>query len=319
MQVIIYGVTNTTSREIARQIGSAAHVSSFRNRLHSVDSQWHSQIACIDATVGGDLIKLARKAARAYSAVISQELGALQNLAQEFHHRGRKATWQDMAHIVVAGLLVDVGIRDELLRNGLIRQQPQDFWIWAFEHGTCAKSAFGLKVWRGENNGASLSELWYCFSQRPMQLKITAADISLLQVISTGGSTGAALLSGVEERQSALKLQFYKFLQHDGGTYSVNFPVLHAANEGRVKLEIARIAQRILSESVRQAMEGAVQVYYRETQTEVPDLFRHAFARLLLEHAMDEVLDARLLAEFPRKADYPWGCWFTSGIQGPHE
>lgn len=319
MQVIIYGATNDTSREIARQLGNVHHVSSFRDRLHSVDSQWHSQIACIDATLGADLVTLARKAARGYSAVISQELKALQNLAQEFHYHGHAAAWQDMAHIVVAGLLVDVGVRDELLRNGLIRKQPQDFWIWAFEHGTCAKNAFGLKVWRGENHGASLTELWYCFSRRPLQLKITAADISLLQSISAGRSTGAASLSGAEERQSALKLQFYKFLQHDGGTYRVNFPVLHAGSEAKVKAEIARVAQRILAESVQQAMEDAVQVYSRDTQTDVPDLFRHAFARLLLEHAMDEVLEARLLAEFPRKADYPWGCWFTSGMQEPHE
>lgn len=316
MQVIIYGANNPTSKEIARQIGNA-QAPIFRDRLQSIDSHWHSQIACISMATGSDLIKLAKRATRNYVTVISEELQSLKDIAAEFDDSCCRPIWQNMAHIVVAGLLIDVGIRDELLRKGLIRRQPSDFWIWAFENGTCARSAFGLKVWRSDKNTSALHELWSHFSQRPVSLKITASDISVLQSISLGNVIGATAVFNEEERQSILKLLFYKFLRQEEDHYKTNLPVLHASNEQAVKAEIARVAQRIVSGSVQEAMAGAVQIYQSETETDVPDLFRHAFARLLLEHAMDAVLDAHLLAEFPRKAEYPWGCWLTSGIDRP--
>ena len=313
MQVIIYGATNPVSREIARQIGNAPPLTPFTERLRYVDSRWHSQIACIGMALGNALVRLARKAAQAYRTVVSEELQSLEEVGAQFDYCGRQAVWQDISHIVVAGLLLDIGVRDELLRSGLIRQQPENFWIWAFENGTCAKSAFGIKVWRGDEELAAVHELWHCASRRPLQLKVTAADIALLRSVSLFQHGHQASIADVVARQSALKLLFYKFLRLEGGSYRTNLPVLHAPAEQAVKVEIARVARRIVAESVQEAMEGAVQIYRRETDAGVPDLFRHAFARLLLEHAMDQVLEAHLLPEFPLMAGYPWGCWFSSG------
>ena len=85
-----------------------------------------------------------------------------------------------------------------------------------------------------------------------------------------------------------------------------------AAPDGEaVRAEVRRICGDIMTGTVRRAMEEAAQIYSSEFSSSVADIFKHAFARVLMEHAMDRVLEHKLIGPFPNTADFNWGCWLS--------
>jgi hypothetical protein len=309
IQWIAYGAVNQACRDMFQQLMSQSHKDSTAKFLEKLDAESRSRIAVVPAAVMAQMTQTALGAACHYSRIISAEIEDIRRLVRCFRHSGKRLEWTDVAHILVAGLLVDLGVREQLLRSGTIREQPEDFWIWGFEGGTGAHNAFGVRLQESEGNGAVLHELWHCKSQRPHRLKIDTCDIRLLKSMSEGRFGDASVSS--EDRQRALKLTFYRLSKKQNGTYIANLPVLAETDAEVVRWETSRIARLLTSQAVLPAMEQADKVYASEFFASPPDIFRHAFARLLMEHAMDRLVDEKALPAFPLQPDNAWGWWLS--------
>jgi len=207
-------------------------------------------------------------------------------------------------------MVIDMGLRDQLLHLGFIQQQPIDFWMWIFEGGTGAIHGFGVRLRGSNQEGGTFHELWHSSTRRPHLLKIDLPDIALLRSLARPGGRAANDLN-VEEQKQALKLSFFQLCRRRNERYFLNIPVLDAADGEEVRAEVRRICGDIMTGTVDCAMEEAAQIYSSEFSSSVADIFKHAFARVLMEHAMDRVLERRLIEPFPNIADFSWGCWLS--------
>lgn len=310
VQWIAYGAVNQACRDIFQQLTTQNESDSSAEFLATLDAQYRARIAVVPAAVTAQLTRIAIDAAQNYFKIISSEMDAIHGLARCFRHSGKQLEWTDLAHIVIAGLLVDLGVREQLLRTATIKEQPDDFWIWGFEGGTGARNSFGIRLQEGEGKGAVFFELWHCRSKRPQMLKIDTRDIRLLKSMSEGRLGEVSDLSS-EDQHRAIKLAFYRLCSKTNGTYTANIPVLAEPGAEAVHGEISRIAGLLTSQAVMPALEEADKIYALEFSASPADIFRHAFARLLMEHAMDRLIEGNALPAFPLQPDYGWGCWLS--------
>jgi hypothetical protein len=321
---IVYGTPAAVCGEIAKQLransgdgpserrslGIMDRLNLSSERLDALDPQWRTKVAVVPEKVARQLARLAHKSSQTYSRVIAAEMVRLEGLARHFRREERRCSWDELSHIVTAGMVIDMGLRDQLLHLGLIEQQPIDFWMWIFEGGTGATHGFGVRLRGSNQEEGTFHELWHSSTRRPHPLKIDLADIALLRSLARPGGRAANDLN-VEEQKQALKLSFFHLCSRRDGRYILNLPVLAAPDGEAVRAEVRRICGDIMTGTVRRAMEEAAQIYSSEFSSSVADIFKHAFARVLMEHAMDRVLEHKLIGPFPSTADFNWGCWLS--------
>ena len=268
------------------------------------------KLTFVEARLTRRLLDIAGEAARVYAQVLADERASLEALMPMLEVSGPSPRWCDVAHLLVAGLVIDLGVRSELLSQGLIAEQPDDFWVWAFEGGTGTRNAFGVQLWEGGE--AVFGQLWHRGLRRSGELKVDDADVELLRVACESGGLRAAALP-VGQHTRTVKLAFYRLLVKRGGTYVLNVPALVGAGGLAVCAEVRRIARALLARAVAPAMSEAEGEYRADGFRQVAGNHRHAFARLLLERAADEVVAAGLLPAFPDSAPHNWGAWLSSG------
>jgi len=326
LEWIVYGTPAAVCGEIAKQLGGSSdsgagpgerrslgimdRLNLAAERLDALDPQWRTKVAVVPEKAARRLARVAHESSQTYARIIAAEMVRLAGLARHFSREGRPCSWDELSHIVTAGMVIDMGLRDQLLHLGLIEQQPIDFWMWIFEGGTGATHGFGVRL-RGSNPKAgTFHELWHSSTRRPYPLKIDLPDIALLRSLARPGGRAANDLN-IEEQKQALKLSFFNLCARRDERYILNIPVLAAADGEAVRAEVRRICGDIMTGTVGRAMEEAAQIYSSEFSSSVADIFKHAFARVLMEHAMDRVLEHKLIGPFPALADFSWGCWLS--------
>lgn len=267
-------------------------------------------LAFINAALTKQLLVIAQNAARTYEQILADELANLQTLATSFTVRETPAKWNEVAHLIVAGLIIDLGIRDELLAHNVIAEQPDEYWVWAFECGTGTENAFGVQLWTNETAHAVFGQLWHKKLRRRVELKIDGEDVALIREISERGSLKATELSQAQHLR-AVKLSFYRLLSVERAEYFLNIPVLTDTSGKFICAEVKRISRTIFSHAVVPAMAKAQEIFLK---SRLPDgVFQHAFARLLLECSIDRTVKAKLIPPFPEMAENNWAAWLTLG------
>jgi hypothetical protein len=255
------------------------------------------------------LLSIANKVSQAYARIIGDELIKLKSFIPLIKTNNYRPDWTDVAHSIVAGLIIDLGVRSEMLSAGIIIEQPDDFWVWTFEGGTGSRNSFGVQVWIAQNSPGVFDHLWHKGMRRVSDLKIDGADVTLMQDIFERRGEGSILTNAQHER--AVKLAFYGLLAKPGKEYVVNVPVLAGSAGKAICFEITRISATILTQAVVPAMSEAEKVFRTAGLTRIGDNHRHAFARLLLECSIDQVIERGLVPEFPVLAKNNWGAWLT--------
>src|ERR1700752_322928 len=287
-----------------------ALVASSLFEFHGNGLRFGRNLAFINAALTKQLLVVAGTAAQMYERILRDELRSIRNLASSFTVKNLPMEWNETAHLIVAGLIIDLGIRDELLAQALIVEQPDEYWVWAFECGTGTQNAFGVQLWTNENAQAVFGQLWHKKLHHRVELKIDGQDVGLLKEIYDRGGIKAGSLSHAEH-QRALKLSFYRLLSVDHAQYVLNVPVLSGANGKLICSEVKRIARTIFSEAVVPAMSEAQEIFLESGFPQ--GVFSHAFARLLLECSIDKTLEAELIPPFPETAENNWAAWLSLG------
>jgi len=297
------------SLESKLQESKSAVVDSEASAHRSQETDLVSRLVLLRREVLVHLIGIARQATATYCQIIGDELETLKDSASCFAAAGNTPQWHDLAHLVVAGLVIDLGILRELLGSGELIEQPDDYWIWAFEGGTGARNAFGVRMWVEDRDGATVAQLWHQGTTRPHDLKLDPADVMLLRELLEGERDPGFLDSKLQQR--ALRLQFYGLVTKNLNRYVITIPALSGSGAAVAKDRVTLIARQIFLQAVRPAMRLADEIYGRYGVAR-HDAFRHAFARLLLEHAADAAIERKLIPDFPTEADARWATWFMN-------
>lgn len=270
-----------------------------------------TNLAFINAALTKQLLNVARSAAQTYEQILRDELESLKSVAQLVTVRGAPLEWVDAAHLIIAGFIIDLAVRCELLAQAMIIEQPDEYWVWAFECGTGTQNPFGVQLWSDDSGGAVFGQLWQGHLRRNVQLKMNGQDVALLNEIAERGNLNPRSGSSAQH-QRALKLAYYRLLAVEQREYVLNIPVLEGANGRVICSELKRIARTIFAQAVVPAMTQARE-FYLESSLPQGGNYLHAFARLLLECSIDRVLETALIPAFPETADNRWGAWLSLG------
>lgn len=270
------------------------------------------KLTFINQVTTAQLLEIADNVSSTYARIIEDELVKLKSFTSLIETSDYQPDWTDVALLIVAGLIIDIGVRREMLSAGVIIEQPDDFWVWAFEGGTGTRNPFGVRMWNAENGSGVFACLWQKSLRRVSDIKIDATDVTLMQYLFDRGGGGAGELMNTQHER-AVKLAYYGLLAKRGKYYVVNVPVLAGSAGKAVCSEIIRISASILTQAVVPAMSEAEKVFRAAGLTRLTDNYRHAFARLLLECSIDQVVKRGLVPEFPALARNNWGAWLTLG------
>ncbi|WP_209466186.1 hypothetical protein [Symbiobacterium terraclitae] len=220
-------------------------------------------------------------------------------LLQESAAADGSGPWEALEHVVVAGLLIDMGVRRHLIGQGLVRQQPRSCWLWAFEGTTLGRHKFGVRLWHDRELPFGIGQLWYGYS-RPHP-KFSKADLSALAaVLETGTACDA--------EANVLRLRARGLIRRDGETHVPAVPVLVCADDRRLWGEIDRLAAEVVREAISPA-QTALGVLAKHLPMVPRDSFVQASMRLLMEHVLDAAVDGGLLRPLPVEAPPHYGFW----------
>jgi hypothetical protein len=266
----------------------------------------------LDEPLVDDLVALARHHARVYFDVLRDVLPRLRVLIGA--RPGDPATaGDDSEHVLVAGLILDLGVRGATLTRGLLREQPRSVWVWAFVGGTRTQNAFGVTAWPDPERRGVLAQLWHEHTrgQAPLDAQDARTLLDLLSEQDPPAPVGVA--DSRTRAASRAKLGYCRMIAAQGGTCIVAIPLLTDATAGALVDELRAVAWTLVDRAVVPLLGAAPAVLARHGRHTFGDIHRHAVLRLLLECAADRLIADGLLPAFPARVAPAWGAWLALG------
>ncbi|MGB2716702.1 MAG: hypothetical protein WBC51_21140 [Vicinamibacterales bacterium] len=276
-------------------------------RLRVGDAQPHEfEFAWFGSALVQDLAGIARHAGEVYAEVLG---GTLPDLRRWFADAtGARMVWpagDDVDYLLAAGLIADLGICDAFVRSGLIPIQPAEYWVWAFEGGTRARNTYGVHCWKARR-GSALYRIWHADTKRRVPFGVSRNAVDVLADVLEAEERGADHLFR-SQGPVALELLFSGFLVKQNGRLEPGIPALGAS---AVQAATASVLAELFSRAAAPAMNEAITAFGADVNAPSEQaILRHGFARLLLEHSMDVLIERGVLPPFPREADSTWAAW----------
>lgn len=193
--------------------------------------------------------------------------------------------WSDVCHSIVAGMFLDLAIGAEIHIREEVSDKHGSHVVWAFENIT-AQNGFGVRWLALPRSQFGVVQMWHVRVNRPA-LRLDSAMVSFLashalgQPVALGGPHG-------------VYLRFAKLLR--GNTITI--PVFLPDDAERLLEPLLSGAARIVREATMPALQSMSGMSAWKAVGE-DENHRHAAVRLLLEYAIDRVIDAGLLEPFP--------------------
>ena len=250
-----------------------------------------------------DLRRIAVHAAADYADILAARMAEMPGGALDLI-RDRP----DGRHILVGGIILDLGIRSCLLQDGIFRAQPDACWVWIYPAGTDGGEIYGVRSWRSGDDGTSLSQLWHDSLVRSRPLLLSRQD---MDVLARAADEGGLPKSGLPPAllRSVIKLLFLELLALEGDIYRPTSPVFDPRRDNSVVSWGLAAARAIHEGAVLPALEQAERAFERAGITAIREIHRHGFLRLLLEQGMGDVIRRGLVPPFPASASSVWGSW----------
>jgi hypothetical protein len=230
-----------------------------------------------------------------YVAIVRETLPALQQVYAGCSPAARVA-WPAVCHTVVAGMLVDLSVGAQLhLAEGVRKTHGRNV-VWVFE-SIAARNGFGVR-WNGTpSSHCGVAQMWHVRVKQPrLRLEPRMAEVLARH------ACGEPVQSGPD----VVYLRYIKLLR--GGEITV--PAFLPADTERLLEPLMAGAARIVREAILPALE---RFRWQDLQsgTDAVEGYRHSAVRLLLEYAIDRVVDAGLIPPFPEGEGVPpaWGTW----------
>lgn len=275
---------------------------------------------CIVERQGADLLpgqRLAVVPLRLLEAVMVQvrdaltvqvdwlEQSALPMLAAAWLETQPDHDWERVVHSVVAGLFLDLGARQAVLRAGLLDALPEGFYVVAFGGETGAYNAYGVKTWWNMGEPFGVSHLWH--RDIPRSATFFPEDVRALQRIREG--TGEAQL----DPAALLRLRYFGLVApHE---LRPTLPVIRFDPPDRLMQTITRLSDELVALVTRPLLTRLDSLWTNEP-TSRRTIYRQAVLRLALEHGADMAISAGLMPPFPKTPAKGWGSWLWEAAEG---
>lgn len=239
-----------------------------------------------------------------YLAILQRALPRLESAFGECR-TGRDFAWPQVAHGVVAGILMDLSVGGHLQLYERLSASRGPTLVCAFET-LPGGNAFGVRWMAGRRS--EFLELWHQGLRRePLALKPQVCE--LLRDVALGQHAG---------QPEILWLRHLKLVTGRGRGLRPNLPTFFAPDA----LPLIETAQEVAREITDRAVSPALRASARGGGVGAgdPGGISFAGARLVLELATDAAVEARLLPAFPATDEAPenWGRWLWIRLEeGP--
>lgn len=257
---------------------------------------------------GPRLVIMSAAMERAFHAVVAPlveaELGIVAEtvpLLQEAYGACSTAArfgWPEVCHTVVAAMLLDLAVGVELHLAEDVGRTSGPGVVWAFERLT-AQNGFGVRMTTAPDGRAAFSQMWHVRVKRA-PLGVAPGMVELLARHARGEEVA---LGGRE----GLYLKFMKLLRGS----EITIPVFLPEDTEQLLAPLREGASRIVRDVVLPAFERVKQEQPLWRELDRSESYRHSAMRLLLEYAIDRVVEAGVIPAFPEGEGVPlaWGTW----------
>jgi hypothetical protein len=213
--------------------------------------------------------------------------------------------WDQVVHTVVAGLFLDVGVRQAVIRAALLDDLPDGFYVLAFLGGTGAYNAFGVKTWWNADEPFGVSHVWHRDIPRPATF--FPADVRTLRALGQG--TGEGLL----DPAALLRLRYFGLVAPFEPRLVI--PSIRLDPADRLMQTVTRLSDQLVDVITRPLL-LRLDPLWSDVGTARRTIYRQAVLRLALEHGADMAIGAGLMPPFPKAPPKGWGSWLWEAAEG---
>lgn len=213
--------------------------------------------------------------------------------------------WEQVVHTVVAGLFLDLGARQAVLRAGLLNELPEGFYVVAFAGETGAYNAYGVKTWWNVGQPFGVSHLWH--RDIPRSATFFPSDVWTLQRIWEG--TGEAQV----DPAALLRLRYFGLVAPHELRSTV--PALRFDPPDRFMQTITRLSDELVA-TITSPLLARLDSLWPNEPTSRRTIYRQAVLRLVLEHGADMAISAGVMPPFPKVPAKGWGSWLWEAAEG---
>ena len=242
-----------------------------------------------------------------YLGIVAATVPALRR-AFESSSTARRWSWEEVAHAVVAGMLMDLSVGREFRILSRVHATRGESVVWAFGNVSATR---GVGVaWAESSSGDwGAGQLWH-LAVRRAPIKLSSAMVDVLGRLALGEPVA---------RPSAelLYLRHQRLVSEKERGHEVQWPTFQPGDTGLLSAALFAGGRRLLREAILPAIERLADHPWWCRQRD-DDSYRHALLRLALDYGTDRVFDAGLLSPPPAAGVPPpaWGRWLWLGARG---
>lgn len=213
---------------------------------------------------------------------------------QFFNH-----SWEELEHIFVTGMLIDLGVGQAAKKLKLIARPPASFWVWKLPANMATSNSFGVRMCTTDSVAVGAAQIWHQNIKAP-KLCLDSGDIECIsELLHNGG------LSWTDPR--LLRLKYWRLVARNNGLAVPKAPVFRCQDGNPVWDLLAELANLIATEILVPLFAC---VDKRVLEFNMPILpARHIIMRLLLEQVVDAAISSGVLSPFPKLTCPQWGVW----------
>jgi hypothetical protein len=241
-----------------------------------------------------------------YLGIVTATLPALRR-AFESSTTARRWSWEEVAHAVVAGMLMDLSVGREFRILNRVHAARGESVVWAFGN---VSATHGVGVaWAESSSGDwGAGQLWHLAARRPA-IRLSPTMVEVLGRLALGEPVA---------RPSAelLYLRHRRLIGQQERGCEVRWPTFLPGDTRLLSAVLWAAGRRLLREAILPAIDRlADHPWWCRQKSD--DSYRHALLRLALDYGTDRVFDAGLLSPPPVGEPPPaWGRWLWLGVRG---
>lgn len=219
----------------------------------------------------------------------------------------RRWSWDEVAHAVVAGMLLDLSVGREFGILPRVGRRQGDSVVWAFE-GVSTDNGLGVVWCEAPGGDWGAGQLWHRAVRRSA-VRLSPAMVALAGRVAIGQPEPAA-------PREMLYLRHQRLVRRAGDGFEVTWPTFRPRDAARLSRPLRHGGRRLLSAAITPALATlAEHPWWGRCRDD--DSYRHLVLRLMLEYGADRAFSSGLLADPPRgEAPETWGRWLWLGRQG---
>ncbi|MBT9167866.1 MAG: hypothetical protein DDT19_01209 [Syntrophomonadaceae bacterium] len=250
----------------------------------------------------------AEESAESYAAVLAGEIPKLRRLYESMYAATVQGyTWTRVCHVIVAGLLMDVVVGQQIYHSVADSNRYPKAWIWVFcEPASRTSMRFGVHIlYRGDRR-IGLGYLWYDLASSS-GLIVNEEDIEFISILLQGSQR---CIDREAFARAILKLAYHRIVKRAPRGYSITVPVFYEGEITKLLKTAVRIANQVIPNIVVPSLMRLQDLIEKENI--ITYTVQQLFYRFLMESALTRLVAQGCLARLTPAAS-PAEFWIWMG------